>query len=219
MKTHNNLKGSAILITAALIWGLAFVAQSAAADYAPPFLINCLRSFISAIFLFIILAVIGAKKHTPVFPTSKVGRRVCIKGGLICGAMLAISVNFQQFGIAFYPKDAPTEARSGFLTALYVILVPIFSVFFRKKIAPAVWVAVLVAVGGFYMLCLWEGVSGIYLGDLLVLMCAVCFALHILAVDKFVSAVGGIRLSMLQFIVCGAISGILSLIFESDIIV
>lgn len=219
MKAGNNIKGSFLLITAALIWGLAFVAQSAASDYAPPFLINCLRSFISAVFLFCILLITGRGKKFMVIPESQKERAVCLKGGIVCGIMLSISVNFQQFGISFYPENAPTEARSGFLTALYVLFVPIFSVFLKKRISPAVWAAVAVAVIGFYMLCLWEGVSGIYLGDLLVLLCAVAFALHILAVDKFVGAVGGIRLSMLQFLVCGAISGLLSLIFEHSQIV
>lgn len=219
MKIGNSVKGSLILITAALIWGLAFVAQNSASDYAPPFIINCLRSFISAVFLFCILLITGRGKKFTFIPESKREKAVCLKGGIVCGITLGISVNFQQFGIAFYPENVPTEARSGFLTALYVLFVPIFSVFLKKKIFPAVWAAVAVAIIGFYMLCFWEGASGIYLGDLLMLLCAVACALHILAVDKFVGTVGGIRLSMLQFLVCGVISGLLSFVFEHSQVV
>lgn len=211
---QNNIKGSLLLGTAALIWGLAFVAQSAATDFIPPFLINCLRSFISALFLLIILLIKKMRNKIPVFPVSKSQRLLTLKGGLLCGIMLAISVNFQQFGLAFYPKGVPTEARAGFLTALYVILVPILSVFTKKKISSKVWIAVLIAMLGIYMLCLSGGPDGIYLGDLLVFCCAISLSLHILTVDKYVSAIGGIRLSMLQFSVCAVISGILSLIFE-----
>lgn len=211
---YNNLKGSLLLCLAALIWGLAFVAQSDAADLVPPFLMNCLRSFISAIFLFIVLSIVNRGKKIPLIPKDPPSRKRVLTGGLVCGIMLAISVNFQQFGIAFYPKDAASEAHAGFITALYVILVPLFSVFGGKRIAPMVWTAVGVALIGFYLLCFSGGLDGLYLGDLLVFFCAISFSFHILCVDGFVGEVGGIRLSMLQFIVCGAVSGVLSLIFE-----
>lgn len=133
---------------------------------------------------------------------------------IVCGIFLAISVNFQQFGIAFYPDGAAVEAHSGFITALYVIIVPLFSVFLKQKISPLVWVSVVIALVGFYLLCFKSGLDGFYFADLLVFVCSICFSLHILAVDRFVGAVGGVRLSMLQFLVCGTISGILSLIFE-----
>ena len=125
---NDNLKGSLILCLAALIWGLAFVAQSDAADLVPPFLMNCLRSYISAIFLFFVLLIKNRGKSIPVIPKTAPERKTVLKGGLICGIMLAISANFQQFGIAFYPEDAAVEAHAGFITALYVILVPIFSI-------------------------------------------------------------------------------------------
>jgi drug/metabolite transporter (DMT)-like permease len=214
MMRSNNLKGSLILITAALIWGLAFVAQSSAADRVPPFLMNCLRSFISAAFLTVILRIKGIKSGEPIIPKDKAGKKICLAGGLVCGLMLAVSVNLQQFGIALYPKGAASEAHAGFITAMYVMIVPLLSLFAGKKVGVGVWLGVGISVIGFYLLCLSGGVDGLYLGDLLVLLCAFSFSFHIHSVDKFVEQVGGIRLSMLQFLVCGAVSGVLSLIFE-----
>ena len=210
----NNLKGSLILITAALIWGLAFVAQSGAAELVPPFTFNALRSFIGAIALYIFFTLTNIKKKEPFFPKDKPNRKGYYIAGLVCGTCLAVSANFQQFGIAAYPKGVATEARSGFLTALYVILVPIFSIFFRKKVGLAVWLGVIIAMVGVYMLCFSDGVSGIYLGDFLVLLCAFSFTMHIMLVDKYVGLTGGVKLSILQFFVCGIISLILALVFE-----
>lgn len=211
---HNNIKGSAILCTAALIWGLAFVAQSGAADKVAPFICNALRSFIAAVVLLLFWTFQNRKTKTPFF--TKETKNIYLKAGLICGLCLAVSVNFQQFGIAAYPKGAASEARAGFLTVLYVIIVPILSVFLKKKIVLPVWVGVFIAVAGIYLLCFSEGVEGIYLGDLLVLFCAFTFSLHIISVDKFVGITGGVKLSIMQFAVCGLISLIMSLFFECD---
>ena len=211
---HNNLKGSLILITAALIWGLAFVAQSGAADLVPPFIFNALRSFIGAFALYLFWLFINRKDKKPFFPDNRPVRKNYYIGGIVCGLYLAVSVNFQQFGIAFYPKGVASEARAGFLTALYVILVPIFSVFARKKLNPIIWLAVFIALFGVYKLCFSGGFDKIYLGDILVFFCAICFSLHIMAVDKYVGFTGGVKLSIMQFLICGAISLILSLMFE-----
>lgn len=212
----NNLKGSLILITAALIWGLAFVAQSGAADVVPPFIINALRSFIAAAVLYLFNLIINFKETVHFFPSEKVGKKKYLTAAVVCGICLAVSVNFQQFGISAYSDGVATEARSAFITALYVILVPVFSVFLRKRVSPAVWLAIIVAIIGIYLLCFSGGIGGIYLGDGLVFCCAISFALHIMAVDKFVGITGGIKLSIMQFTVVGIISLMLSLIFELD---
>ncbi len=215
VKRKNNIKGSLILSLAALIWGLAFVAQSGAADKVPPFLCNALRSFIAAIVLFIFWALTNMKEKKPFFEKEKT--KTYITAGIICGVCLAISVNFQQFGIAAYEAvGASSEARAGFLTVLYVIIVPLISVFRKKKIRLPVWIGVIIALAGVYLLCFSDGISGIYLGDLLVLLCAFTFSLHIISVDKYVSVTGGIKLSIMQFLVCGIISQIMSLILESS---
>lgn len=213
MKT-NNLKGSLILVLAALIWGLAFVAQSGAAELVPPLTFNALRSFIGALALYVFHLILNRREKTPFIPKDKAERGTYIKAALICGVCLAVSINFQQFGIAFYPKEAAVEARSGFITALYVILVPIFSLFVGKRLKPSVIIGVLIAIVGVYMLCFSEGVSGIYVADLLVFLCAISFSLHIMAVDRFVEKTGGVKLSIMQFIVAGFISLIFGIIFE-----
>lgn len=211
---YSNLKGSLILITAALIWGLAFVAQSGAAALVPPFTFNALRSFIGAGALYVFYRVMNRKEKKPFSPHEKSEKKGYYTAALVCGICLAVSINFQQFGIAAYPKGVASEARSGFITALYVILVPIFSVFFRKRVGLFVWTGVLIAVIGVYMLCFSEGVSGIYLGDILVLLCAFSFTFHIMSVDKYVAVTGGVKLSILQFFVCGIISAVLGIVFE-----
>lgn len=212
---RNNLKGCIILCLASLIWGLAFVAQSDAAGLVPSFLFNCLRSLIAAIFLLGVLLIRRLKTKESPLPSSPKGRRGAILGGVLCGVLLTVSVNLQQFGIANYPAGVPTEARGGFLTALYVVLVPLLSVFLGKKLNPITIISVLISVCGFYLLCLWEGVEGIYLGDLLMLLCALSFSFHILNVDKYGAEIDGMLLSMIQFAVCGVLSGILSIGFET----
>ncbi len=209
----NNIKGSLILIFVSALWGFGFVAQNMAADV-PSFMVSCIRSAISAVFLYILWLIMNRKSPQPIIPKERSQRKTVITGGLVCGVMLAVSTNFQQFGIAFYPNGAAVEAHAGFITALYVIIVPIFSVLLKKRVPLAVWLAAAVAIFGFYMLCLSGGIDGVYFADLLILICAVAFSLHIISVDKYVGAVGGVRLSLLQFAVCSVVSGVMSLVFE-----
>ena len=211
---QNNLKGSLILCTASLIWGLAFVAQSDAADLVPSFTFNALRSFIGAAALFLFYKFTNRKNKESFFPTDKPQKKKYYLAAAICGLMLTISVNLQQFGLAAYPSGAAAEARGGFITALYVVLVPVISFFMGKKTSPVIWLSVLVALFGFYLLCLSGGINGIYLGDLLIFICAIAFSLHILSIDKFVGITGGIKLSIMQFTVVGVLSSVLALIFE-----
>ena len=218
MTKKSNLKGSLILCLAALLWGLAFVVQNRAADKIPPFTFNCLRSIIGALFLFGFMAVMSIKNKDYVIVPKSMNKKLLLTGGVLCGLALAVSTNFQQFGIAAYPDGAPVEARSGFITALYVIVVPILSVFVKKKVPIIVWISALVAIGGFYLLCLFEGTGGFYLADILVLACTFTFSLHIIVIDKYCDAIGGVRLSAFQFVFAAIISGILALVFELDLI-
>ena len=214
MKVHQNLKGSLILCIASLIWGLAFVAQSTAADSVPPFLLNSLRSLIGALFLLLLLSLQSLKSGHSLFPKTAAARKKALTGGILCGIFLTVAVNFQQFGIACYPSGVATEARAGFLTALYVILVPLFSIFVGRLPRIPLLIAVGVATAGVYLLCLSDGIGSVYLGDLFLLCCAIAFTLHILTVNRFVSDVNGILLSALQFLTCAILSAVLSLIFE-----
>jgi len=211
---YSNLKGTAILVTAALIWGFAFVAQSSAADSIPSFTINFLRSYIAAVFLLIFILIKDRKKKTSLFPKEKISRRKMFKSGIICGTALWVAANLQQLGISLYPKGVASEARAGFLTALYVILVPLAALFFKKKIHPVVWAAVILALVGVYTLCVTDGIKNIYLGDILLFACGVAFTVHILTVDIAGKGIDGIKLSMMQFFVCGSISLVAMLLFE-----
>ncbi len=211
---NGNLKGSIILIIAAFIWGMAFVAQSSAVDLVPPFAINALRSAIAAVVLYFFWLFVGKKTDKSFFPKDKKGQKTFYIAAFLCGFCLSVSVNLQQFGLAAYPKGVASEARAAFLTALYVILVPIVSVFLRKRVSVLVWLGVIIATVGVYLLCFSGGWNGIYLGDALVFLCAISFTTHILAVDKYVGFTGGVRLSVMQFSVVAVMSAVLSLVFE-----
>lgn len=207
----NNVKGSLILGLASLLWGLAFVVQSDAADKISPFIFNGLRSLVGAAAIFLYLFVKSKISKSPIFKSGNSYKKTAISGGIICGTVLCIATNLQQLGITVYPSECNTvEARSGFLTALYVVIVPIASIIVGKRVALPVWIASVFAMTGVYFLCLTNGISNIYYGDILMFLCAVTFSLHIMAVDKYGAGVGGAQLSFIQFIVCGVLSIILS---------
>ena len=213
-KQFQNLRGSLILGFASMIWGGAFVVQNILADRVPPFMLNALRSLIGVAFLMALLLLRRVKTQKPIFPTDKTARRTVLLAGLICGILLTVSVNLQQFGLVFYPNGTAAEARGGFLTSLYVLLVPILATLLGKRPSLSVLLALLPAVAGIYLLCLAEGLAGFYLGDVFLLLCAFSFSIHILVIDRIGVQADGVLLSVLQFAVCAVVSFILSLIFE-----
>ena len=196
---HNQVRQVLFPILAALIWGTAFVAQDLCADVIDTFSFNAARSYIAVVVLLIIIFIFDKTKKDKVELTpaqKKQSRRDLLVGGFCCGTALAVASNFQQAGIA-----AGTEAgKAGFLTALYVVLVPLFGLFFRRKVSLPVWIAVVLAVASLYLLCI-KGEFSLAMGDLLVLVCAICFAIHILVIDRFTDKVDGIKLSCVQFFV------------------
>ncbi len=213
-KQFHNLRGSLILGFASMIWGCAFVVQNILADRVPPFMLNALRSLIGVLFLCGLLLLRRAKTKQPILPVDRAERRKALLVGVVCGILLTVSVNLQQFGLVFYPEGTAAEARGGFLTSLYVLLVPILATILGKRPSLSVWLALLPAVAGIYLLCLSDGLAGFYLGDAFVLLCALSFSFHILVIDRVGILVDGILLSTLQFAVCAILSLVLSLIFE-----
>lgn len=213
MKKHR-LLSSAMLLAAAIIWGFAFVAQEQLADSVPPFTVNAVRSLIASAALVPVAAIMRRTQGKKLLENNKADRKRLIKAGVICGVMLCVSVNLQQFGIALYPDGAPASAHSGFLTALYVIFVPIFGLFLHKKPGLFVWIAAVLATVGLYFLCLYGGFGALYLGDVVVLICGMAFAVQILCVDRYIGTVDGVKLSSIQFLVTGVLSAVLMLIFE-----
>lgn len=209
-----NFKGNFLLILAALLWGVSFVMQDKAGEVLSPFAINGIRSIIGSVFLVPVIAFFSKKNGKPFFEKTSVARKDLLVCGVLCGVFLCIATNFQQFGIILYPKEAAASGRSGFITALYVILVPLFGIFMKKRVGLTVWLGVMLAVLGMCLLCLSNGIGNIYLGDLIVLCCALAFTMQIICIDKFADRVDGIKLSSLQFLVCGVLSLILMFIFE-----
>ena len=210
----NQLLSSAVLLLAAVIWGLAFVAQNELADTVPPFAVNATRSFIACVALIPVAYVTRRIKGKKLTEDSKADRKRLLKASLVCGTMLCISVNIQQFGIAMYPEGAPVEAHSGFLTAMYIMFVPLIGLFLGKRPSPFVIVGIVTAIVGLYLLCLSDGLEAFYAADIFGLLCGLSFAIQILCVDHFIVSVDPVKLSSIQFLLCGSLSAILSLIFE-----
>ena len=210
---HNQVRQVVFPILAALIWGTAFVAQDLCADSIGTFAFNATRYFIAVLALLVVIAVSDkAKKNrpTPTADEKKAANKQLWLGGLCCGAALAIASNFQQAGLV-----AGTDAgKAGFITALYVVLVPVFGLFFKRKVSLPVWIAVVCSVVALYLLCI-KGDFSLAAGDLLILVCAVCFAVHILVIDHFTAYCDGVKLSCLQFLFAGIISAVCMFLFEA----
>ncbi|MGN0362179.1 MAG: DMT family transporter [Bilifractor sp.] len=213
------IRHSLYLLSAALIWGTAFVAQSIAAQNLGSFTYNFCRFYVGALVLLPIAVLVGKKdplspgytgKPIPGITRSRrERRRDLLIAGTACGIVLFLAGSFQQIGLEY-----TTAGKSGFITALYIILVPIFGLFLHKKCPPAVWAAVVLAVIGFYLLCVREGFS-INRGDLITLGCSFMFAIHILTIDHFIPRVNGVQLSCIQFLVAGTLSVFPAFMLES----
>ena len=210
---HNQLRQVVFPILAAFIWGTAFVAQDVCADAMGAFTFNGTRYYIAVLSLLVVLAVSsGFRKDRPQLSPAekKAQRRQLWLGGFCCGTVLAIASNFQQAGLV-----AGTDGgKAGFITALYVVLVPVFGLFFRRRVSLPVWIAVALSVGALYLLCI-KGSFSLAPGDLLVLVCAICFSVHILVIDHFTATCDGVKLSCLQFLFAGTWSTILALFFDT----
>lgn len=205
-------KGSFMLTLTALIWGCAFVAQSVSMDHIGPFTFQCVRSLMgSAVLVPVFLFVdAGKKSHGTYRKPTKEERKILFRAGIICGCIMTVAANLQQIGIQF-----TTAGKAGFITAMYILLVPIFGLFLKKKVSSRLWLCILIAVAGLYFLSVSDGLSSIGKGDLYVLFCAVAFSVHIIVVDHYAPLVDGVRLSCIQFLICGVLSGIMMFLRES----
>lgn len=198
--------GNILLLITAIIWGSAFVAQSVGNSIGP-FTFQSLRSFIGGIVLLPYIFIkdrIEKKNGTYI----KKNNKILLKGGIICGIALCLASCFQQIGIGY-----TTVGKAGFITALYILIVPILGLFMKKNIKPKIWFCVAVAVAGLYLLCMNEKFI-LSKGDTLVFICAVLFSLHIIIIDKVAPVTDGVKLACIQFFVTGIISAIPMIIFE-----
>lgn len=203
-KNASKAGSAAILVIASLIWGVSFVAQSAGMDHIGPFTFTAARSFIASIALVPCFLLFDRLGLSP-----KAARRTTWKAGVLLGLLLFVGQNLQQVGILY-----TSVAKAGFITSLYIVFTPIFGILFHKRVHPALWVCAAIAMLGLYFLSIRDDFS-ISAGDLLVLACALVYTFHILVIDHFSSVADVVRMSCIQFLVCGALSLIPSLAFES----
>ena len=220
-KTHK-VRNTFFLILTALIWGAAFVAQSVSMDYIEPLTFIFLRSLIGGLFLIPCIwlldwlnrrsedsgqeAAAGERRGNVRWWTD----RQVLTGGIVCGLFLFFANCFQQTGIQY-----TTVGKAGFITTLYVVIVPIISVLLRKRVRPIMWLCVVLGAVGLYLLCMTDDSFKLAFGDMLVLLCAVAFAVHIMVVDHFAAKLDGTKLSCIQFLTSGILGLIGMAIFES----
>ena len=197
--TWKAMRANLLLLLTAMVWGAAFVAQRVGMERVGPFTFNGTRMVLAGLVLLPVIRLLD-RRGVCKPPQSPEARRTLLLGGALCGLCLFGGSTLQQWGLKY-----TTAGKGGFITALYVVLVPLITLLTGKRIRALVWVSVLLAAAGLYLLCMAEALT-LNPGDLLVMGCSVCFALHILVVDRFSPRVDGVRLSMIQFFVCSALS-------------
>lgn len=197
-----------MLFLTAVIWGCAFVAQSVGMEYVEPFTFSAVRSLLGSVFLLPCIGIIGKWKGKKKSEDLG-GRRELWKAGILCGVIMFVASNLQQFGILY-----TSVGKSGFLTALYIVIVPIIGVFAGKRPTLKLCAAVLCALIGLYLLCMKAGSLSLEFGDVLLLLCAVAFSFHIMVVDYYSQRVDGVKLSCIQFFVAGMLAAVVMLLFE-----
>ena len=204
------LRNSLLLLLTATIWGAAFVAQSVSMEHIGAFTFNAARNLIGAAVLVPVIWFLNCGKTAEKLSPKKcrAGQKTLLTGGITCGILLCAASNFQQFGIKY-----TTVGKAGFITACYIVIVPVLGIFLKKKCGSFIWAAVALALLGLYLLCIKDGFS-IGKGDTLVLISAVLFSLHILVIDHFSPLTDGVKMSCIQFLICGILSGVPSLILE-----
>mgnify|MGYP004457003589 CR=1 FL=1 len=195
------VRNSILLVLTAFIWGIAFVAQSEGGNAVGPFTFNGIRSLIGSIVLLPVIALLDRMKLTSKKPVTKAEKKILLIGGLSCGVLLFLASSAQQLGICL----GTPAGKAGFLTACYILLVPVLGLFLKKKCGVRVWTGIAITLVGLYLLCMSETLR-LQSSDLLLLACALLFAVHILVIDYFSPRVDGVRMSCIQFLVCGILS-------------
>lgn len=210
---HNQVRQVVFPIITAMIWGSSFVAQSTSTEHIGAFTFNAARSFVGFLALLVVVQIFRMVRKEPGIQQTpeekKAGRKGLVLGGICCGIALALACNLQQLGMV----AGASAGKTSFITTLYVVLVPICGLFLKKRVSPTVWISVLLAVAGLYCLCIKDSFS-IAPSDLLVMLCAFGYTLHILVIDYFTQKVDGVKMSCIQFLSCAVLSAILMLIFE-----
>jgi len=209
------MQSNILLLITAAIWGSAFVAQKSGMDYIEPFTYNGIRTFIGGLVLIPVILIMGKGKKEEAELTEedeeekKKQNKLLLIGGICCGSALFIASMLQQFGVMY-----TTAGKAGFITTLYVVMVPIVSILIGKKIRPIMWLCVGMGAVGLYLLCMTDASFKLGFGDTLVLLCAVGFTGHIMVIDYFSPKLDGVKLSCIQFLWAGTLGIICMFIFE-----
>lgn len=204
---RQKLKGNLLLLLTSIVWGISFIAQSKGVELITPMAFNGIRTMLGSVVLVPVIFFLDLSKKKKGIPVQKIDKNLII-GGIVCGICLCIASTLQTAGMIY-----TSPGKSGFITALYMVIVPIIGLFMGKKTRPIIWISVLIAVCGLYLMCISELLS-INIGDVLTLLCAFVFTFHILAIDFFAPKVDGVKLACMQFFVCGALNLIYVFLFE-----
>jgi len=199
MKT-NGMKQNLFAVLAALIWGTAFVGQSMGAEYLEAFTFNAARSIVGFFALLIVCVFLRLRRRDASGGRPPEYWKTLLLGGLCCGTAMAVATYFQQKGL-----ETTSPGKGGFITALYIVIVPIVGIFLHKRVGWTVWLSVAMAVGGLYLLCIREDFT-IAEGDFYIMLCAFCYTAQILLIDHFAEKVNGIELSCVQLLVVTVLS-------------
>ncbi len=208
------MRANLLLLLTAFIWGSAFVAQQKGMDFLGPFSFNGVRNIVAAIALIPVIYFLDKSKAKAANATSethqKLDKRILLLGGLSCGVILFVSSSLQQIGLQY-----TTAGKAGFITSLYIVIVPILGLLLKHKVKPIIWLCVALGAVGLYLLSITNGLN-IERGDLLVFLCAFGFSTHILVIDHFSPQTDGVRMSCIQFFIVGVISLIVAFAMEAD---
>ena len=199
---------SMLLLIASIVWGISFVTQSIGGQLLGAYSFNGVRMLLGSFVILICTRTFGDRIGISRKPEKRFVKQQIIVG-IVCGIFLAVGTNLQQIAL----NAGTTTGKAGFITALYIILVPIIGLIFKQKPGWNIWIAVLIAIGGLYFLCM-SGSFTLTTADLLLIGCAAGFSLQILTIDQFGKELDGLRLAGMEFLVCGIISSVLAVIFE-----
>ncbi len=206
MKQKMPMKNTLLLLLTAVIWGTSFVAQRMGMDYMRPFTFSAVRFFLGGMVLIPVVLLLRRLKSRGE-KSARFGRNTWV-GGVLCGLLIAVGTNLQQFGVVY-----TTVGKTGFITALYILFVPLLGLFLGKRAGPKLWGGVALAVVGLYLLCMTERLQ-LGRGDTMVFFCAIIYAVHILVIDRYIAEADGVMMACLQFFVAAILSALCMLLFE-----
>ena len=193
------MKSNILLLLTAFIWGSAFVAQKSGMDYIEPFTYNGIRTFIGGLVLIPVIIFFAKKNNKQSGKNEKAfdfeRDKIAVIGGMFCGLALFVASSLQQFGVSY-----TTAGKAGFITTLYVVFVPIISLVLRKRVRPIMWLCVVLGAVGLYLLCMTDASFTLQFGDMLVLLCAIAFAVHIMVIYQLSPKADGLKISCVQFV-------------------